>query len=112
MRERVSASELPGSGVAAAALDAIGALTEDPAGLARITGHALRVAAELDRASVPPPRGHETWAAFEARSQADIAGFRARAPEEFSAEFLDELRTEAGMQSMAYRNGMKALGQS
>ncbi|MGW4943479.1 hypothetical protein ACWEOZ_18045 [Actinoplanes sp. NPDC004185] len=112
LRERVSASGLPGSAVAAAALDAIGALTEDPEGLARITGHALGVAAELDRASVPPPRGHGTWAAFEVRSQSDLADLLAGAPEEWSPEFLDELRTEAGMQSMAYRNGMKALGRS
>ncbi|MEU8228798.1 hypothetical protein AB0C12_04235 [Actinoplanes sp. NPDC048967] len=74
LRERVSASGLPGSAVAVAALDVIGALTDDPERLAPLTAHALRVAAELDRASVPAPRGHE--------------------------------------QSMAYRNGTKALGQS
>jgi hypothetical protein len=115
LRDRVSASGLAGSAVAAAALDVIGALTDDPDDperFARITGHALRVASELDRASVAPPRGHRTWAAFEVRSQADIADLLTGAPEKFSPEFLDELRTESGGQSMAYRNGMKALGQS
>ncbi len=114
VRERIVTSDRPGSAAAAAAIDVISILLDDSIDeverCSRIAGQALRVALEMDRASAVVPRNQRSWAAFELRAQADLFDQVAGAGEGFSAEFIDDLREEAGAQSMAYRNGMKALG--
>lgn len=112
-KERINASNRRGADVAAAAIDVISALLDnsidDAQRCTTVAGLALRVAMEMDRSAVRPPGGQRSWAAFELRGQADLFEFVLDAAEGFSLEFIDDLREEAGAESMAYRNGMKDM---
>jgi hypothetical protein len=63
----------------------------------------------MDATAVPPPDGQRLWAAFELRGQADLFDRLADEGLVLTDEFVDDLRTESGMQSMAYRNAMKRV---
>ncbi|GAA2517294.1 hypothetical protein [Winogradskya humida] len=113
VKEQIAASGRHGAAAAAAAIDVIAALLADVGDEAercsRVVGLALRVAIEMDRASADLPADGRSWAAFELRGQAYLFDLVSEAAGEFSAEFIDEVRTEAGVESMAYRNGMRRL---
>ncbi|MEU8158330.1 hypothetical protein AB0B94_32130 [Micromonospora sp. NPDC048986] len=112
--ERIRASSRPGFQAAAAAIDVISTLldrsVDDVERCCTIAGQALRIAMEMDRASAPLPDSQQSWAAFELRAQARVFELVAGSTAGFSPQFIDNVREEAGMQSMFYRNGMKALG--
>ncbi|GAA2571096.1 hypothetical protein GCM10010435_51650 [Winogradskya consettensis] len=113
VKERIRASGRPGSAAAAAAIDVITALMtnvhDDAERCSSVAGLALRVAIEMDRAAADLPAEGLSWVAFELRGQAALFDLVTGAAGDFSDEFIDEVRTEAGVGSMAYRNAMRRL---
>jgi hypothetical protein len=113
LRATILASRRPGAAAAAGAIDVILSLLDDSIGEAerviRVSGLALGVALAMDATAVPPPDGQRLWAAFELRGQADLFDRLADEGLVLTDEFVDDLRTESGMQSMAYRNAMKRV---
>ncbi len=103
-----------GSLAAVAAIDVISTLfldlgIDETERCWRVSGLSFGVALEMDRAGAPLPEGQKSWAAFELRSQAAILDFVAEARSELFVDLVQNLRMDAGMRSMVYRNGMRDL---
>jgi len=113
LRETVLASGRPGAAAAGGAIEVILGLLDSSIGEAervtRVSGLALGVALAMDETDAPPPDGQRSWAAFELRGQADLLDMLTEQGQELTEDFVDDLRTESGIQSMAYRNGMKRV---
>ncbi|MBB2942955.1 hypothetical protein FB565_002668 [Actinoplanes lutulentus] len=73
--------------------------------LRRITDLAQRIAEAMDGLNAAAPEGYESWVAYEAASQAQLA---ASTPDEVSTESVQELRNESGAQGLAYWSAMRA----
>ncbi|GAA0239917.1 hypothetical protein [Cryptosporangium japonicum] len=109
IQESVKRSALPGAAVASASLDVCLYFLGDTVSSAEAAGLALAVAGEMDRTGAAPPAGGDSWAAHEARGQADVVDSLPRTDGALSAEDVSDIRSAAGADSLTYRYAVAAL---
>lgn len=102
-RSRAESSADPFGPIAVASVDVVLTLLDESLSeteqLDRILAIARLIAERMDGLGVPAPNGHESWVAYEVRSQADLD---ALVPGEVTADSVQAWRRESGTQGLAY----------
>lgn len=113
MRRVADEYRLHGGTIAASAINAVDALTDEQITardrLCRTLAAALEVALGLDASTVPPPDGYHNWTTYELHGQAELFELLSRGLELPATLTVSDLRMKSGVQSMDYRKAMASF---